>query len=133
VYISAFNFGGTPERFLEAAQEGGFQLVISDAILEEIGKVLRGDKFRWPEAEIAKAQRTIARFTERAEPTETLRVVTADPDDNRILECAAAGRADYIVSGDKHLLRLKQYGNAPVVKVADFMRRLPGQASERSP
>ena len=37
----------------------------------------------------------------------------------------------YIVSGDNHLLRLKQYGNAPVVKVADFMRRMQGQGSER--
>jgi putative PIN family toxin of toxin-antitoxin system len=129
VYISALNFGGTPERFLKAAQAGGFQLVISDAIIEEIGKVLRGDKFRWPEEEIAKAQRQIARFTERVQPTETLHVITSDPPDNRILECAAAAQADYIVSGDNHLLRLKQYGKAPVVKVADFMRRMQEQGS----
>jgi uncharacterized protein len=129
VYISALNFGGTPERFLKAAQAGGFQLVISDAIMQEVGQVLRGDKFRWPEQEIAKAQRQIARFTERAQPTETLHVITADPPDNRILECAAAAQADYIVSGDNHLLRLKQYGKAPVVKVADFMRRMQEQGS----
>jgi uncharacterized protein len=104
IYISALNFGGTPERFLKAAQEGGFQLVISDAILNEIGAVLRTKKFAWPEEDIAKAQRALSGFTERVQPTETLHVVTADPSDNRILECAAAGQADYIVSGDKHLL-----------------------------
>lgn len=131
VYISALNFGGTPERFLKAAQAGAFELLISGAILDEIGKVLRTEKFAWPEEEIAKAQRVIASFTERAWPTERLEVITADPADNRILECAAAGQADFIVSGDKHLLHLKQYGDMPVVKVADFMRRVAGQGSGR--
>jgi predicted nucleic acid-binding protein len=77
-----------------------------------VARVLRGDKFRWPEEEIVKAQRQIARFTKIVRPTETLHVITADPPDNRILECAATARADYIVSGDKHLLGLRQYGNA---------------------
>lgn len=121
IYISALEFGGTPERFLRLAEAGGFQLVLSDAIMTELAKVLRSDKFRWPEEEIAKARRQIARFTERVAPTETLDIVKADPPDNRILECAAEAQADYIVSGDKHLLRLKQFGNAPIVKVADFM------------
>ena len=132
VYISALNFGGTPELFLKAAQAGGFQLVISDAIMEEVGSVLRGDKFRWPEEEIAKAQRQIARFTQRVQPTETLNVITADPPDNRILECAVAAQADYIVSGDNHLLRLKQFANAPVVKAADFMRRMQGRQEQQN-
>ena len=129
VYISALEFGGTPERFLRWAEAGGFQLVMSDAIMAEMAKVLRGDKFRWPEEEVVKAQRQIARFTKRVQPTDTLHVITADPPDNRILECAVAAQADYIVSGDNHLLRLKQYGNAPIVKVADFMRRIQGQRS----
>ena len=124
VYVSALEFGGTPERFLRLAEAGGFRLAISDAIMTEMAKVLRSDKFRWPEEEIGKAQRQIARFTEHVQPTETLHVITADPPDNRILECAAAAQADYIVSGDKHLLRVKQYGHAPIVKVAVFMRQL---------
>lgn len=121
IYISALEFGGTPERFLRFAEAGGFQLVISDAIMTEVAKVLRGDKFRWPEEEIAKAQRQIARFTKHVQPTETLHVIAADPPDNRILECAATAQADYIVSGDKHLLGLKQFGNTRILKVAEFM------------
>jgi predicted nucleic acid-binding protein len=58
-----------------------------------------------------------------------LDIITADPPDNRILECAEAGRADYIVSGDKHLLDLGQYGETPIVKVAEFLRRPQGEAS----
>ena len=93
VYISALEFGGTPERFLRFAEAGGFQLVISDAIMTEVGNVLRGNK-SVGQSEIAKAQRQIARFTERVQLTETLHVITADPSDNRILECATAAQAD---------------------------------------
>ena len=108
----------------EICEAGGFQLFISDAIVTKVVKVLRSNKFQWPEAEIAKAQRQIARFAKHVQPTETLHVITADPPDNRILECAAAAQSDYIVSGDKHLLSLKQYGNARILKVGEFLRQL---------
>jgi putative PIN family toxin of toxin-antitoxin system len=129
IYISALNFGGMPERFLRLAEAGSIQLVTSDAILAEVAQVLRGDKFAWPDEEIDKALRQLSRFTERVRPTHTLDIITVDPSDNRILECADAGRADYIVSGDDHLLRLKQHGNAPIVKVAAFLKHLQGQFS----
>ena len=131
VYISALNFGGLPEQFIRAAHAGGFQLVISDAIMSEIGKVPRDEKFQWQEAEIIKAQQQIARIAEHVQPTERVDVITADLADNRILECAEAGKADYIVSGDKHLLRLKHYGNAPVVKLVDFLEILKQGQPER--
>lgn len=44
-----------------------------------------------------------------------------DPDDNRILECAAAARSDYIVTGDNHLLKIKSFGGTQMIKVADFL------------
>jgi putative PIN family toxin of toxin-antitoxin system len=130
IYISALNFGGTPERLLRLAEAGDLQLVTSDAILAEVRRVLRGNKFAWPEEEIDKALRQISRFTERVQPTHTLDIITVDPPDNRILECADAGRVDYIVSGDDHLLRLKQHGNAPIVKVAALLKQLQEEAGQ---
>lgn len=124
IYVSALNFGGVPERFLRVAEAGIIQLVTSDAILTELTNVLRGEKFLWPEEEIGKALRQLARFTELVRPTHPLNVIQEDPADNRIVECAEAGSVDYIVSGDRHLLRLKQHGDSPILKVADFMRRL---------
>ena len=91
--------------------------------------MLRDEKFAWAEERIAEAVRELRGITERVEPTQTLAIITADPSDNRILECAEAGRADFIVSGDRHLLALKQHGQAPILKVADFLRQLQGQAS----
>ncbi len=124
IYVSALEFGGQPERFLRLAEAGVFRLFISEAILTEVVKVLRSDKFRWPEEDLAKAQRQITRITNPVQPTETLHVITADPDDDRILECAAAAQSDYIVSGDKHLLTLKQHRKARILKVTDFITRL---------
>jgi predicted nucleic acid-binding protein len=56
----------------------------------------------------------------------------ADPDDNRILEAAVAGHADYIVTGDKrHLLRMKAFRGIEMITVNDFLRRLSDPSSER--
>ena len=98
--------------------------------MAEVETVLRGRKFAWPGEDTDKALRQLSRFTECVQPTHTLDIITADPSDNRIFECADAGRADYIVSGDDHLLRLKQHGNAAIVKVADFLKQLQRQASQ---
>ncbi len=49
IYISALNFGGLPERFLRLAEAGRIQLLTSDAIIVEVAKTLRGDKFAWLE------------------------------------------------------------------------------------
>jgi predicted nucleic acid-binding protein len=54
-------------------------------------------------------------------PTETLNVVKEDPDDDRILECGATAKSDFIVSEDKDLLRLGQFGSTRIVSVRDFI------------
>jgi predicted nucleic acid-binding protein len=54
-------------------------------------------------------------------PAEEVNVIREDPADNRILECAAAARSDYIVSGDNDLLRVKTFRDMPIVKVANFL------------
>ena len=57
-------------------------------------------------------------------PRATLEVIKEDPADDRILECAVAGRADLIVSGDQHLRRLKAYQGIPIIRPVDFLRTL---------
>ncbi len=44
-----------------------------------------------------------------------------DPDDDRVLECAVAGKADYVVSGDRHILKLSSYEGIPILTVRQFM------------
>ena len=54
-------------------------------------------------------------------PDKSIKVVKDDPDDDVFIECALAGDADYIVSGDKHLLDLKSYGKIKIVNAAEFI------------
>ena len=57
-------------------------------------------------------------------PSETIGVVLEDPDDNRILECAVEAGANYILTGDFHLLKVGRYRNIEVVNVVVFLERL---------
>jgi uncharacterized protein len=88
--------------------------------LDEVAEVLER-KFDWPQRDIAEVRRQIERFVQKVRPAVMLDVVKDDPDDNHILECASAAGSDYIVSGDKDLLRLGRYDSIRIVKVADFL------------
>jgi putative PIN family toxin of toxin-antitoxin system len=56
--------------------------------------------------------------------TQTLSRLKDDPDDDRVLECALAGRADIIVTGDRHLLKLGAFEGTPIVTARQFMDRI---------
>jgi len=94
---------------------------VSDDILDEVTRVLRREKFGWPEAEIDRALTQILRFAEHVEPKQRIDAITEDPTDNRIIECAAASRSEYLVTGDNHLLKLRQFGGTLIIKAADFL------------
>jgi putative PIN family toxin of toxin-antitoxin system len=121
VLISAFLFRGLPGVFLDLGLGGAFSLVTSNALLDELDEKL-SDKFAVPEA---KAQAFLAQLKRKAtvtNPSFALNVVSADPDDNRIVECAVAGEADFIVSGDKHLLRLGSHAGIAIFTVRQFLQ-----------
>jgi predicted nucleic acid-binding protein len=68
--------------------------------------------------------RSSVRVSKVVEPRVALQVINADPDDDRILECAVAGGADLIVSGDQHLTRLKNFEGIGIVRPAYFLKIL---------
>lgn len=57
-------------------------------------------------------------------PQVCLTVVKDDPDDDRVLECAITGEAEFIVTGDRHLLRMGTFNGIEIVTVRDFMSSL---------
>jgi uncharacterized protein len=131
VLISGLNFSGNPRRILQMAEEGVIHLAVSDAILEEVVKVLRREKFGWEEEEIRRALRNITSFAEHVEPRQHIDIVKDDPTDNRILECAAASGSDYLISGDKHLLKVGQYQGVKIMAPAEFVGIAAQQARNR--
>jgi putative PIN family toxin of toxin-antitoxin system len=78
----------------------------------------------WPEPEIVAQLKRVAKVAKIVNPTQALHVVKADPDDDRIIECAVAGNADFIVSGDHHLTKLKAFRGVGIVRPRDFLRTL---------
>jgi putative PIN family toxin of toxin-antitoxin system len=120
IFISALMFGGLPGSFLDLAFLRSFQLVTSPALLDELDEKLRL-KFG---LSVSDADRVRARLESTAlvvKPDVALRVVIEDQDDDRVLECAVAGEADYIVSGDRHLLKLGSYQGISIVTAREFM------------
>ena len=123
VYISAFVIPGSlSDDAYSRARLGDVELFTSVAILTELASKLR-EKFDWNEDRIRTALKAISRTARVVKTTPHLSIVR-DPTDNRILECAEKVDADLIVTGDPHLLRLRRFGHAGVVRVSTFLRIL---------
>jgi putative PIN family toxin of toxin-antitoxin system len=126
VYISIFtNPKGELGAIWEHALKGTYTLLISPAILAELANVLR-EKFEWPENDIKARAKRFARVAEIITPKIVPNVIKDDPTDNHILACAREGQADLIVSGDKHLRRIKAYEGIPIIRPTDFLHTLAG-------
>jgi putative PIN family toxin of toxin-antitoxin system len=120
VYIRALHFGGPATIIIGHARAGSIRIDISDAIVTKTNRVLR-DKVQWDGYMLQDAREKFLALGNHVSPTETLHVIKEDPDDDRIPECAATAKSDFIVSEDKDLLRLGQFGNARIVSVRDFI------------
>ncbi len=122
VYIGTLISRGGGSRLLAMARAGEIQIDTSEAILKEIGRVLR-EKLLWDGYRIADTFQKLRQFTNVVTPTQTLDVIKEDPPDNRILECAVEAGSDYIVTWDKDLLRLKEYEGIKILMPVQFLER----------
>ena len=125
VLVSALGWKGVPGDVFEKCVKKELLLVISPAVLDEIKKTISEKKFDFISAD--EREQFILLLMELAEnvsPTVKLDVIKADPKDNMILECAVAGNAGYIVSGDKHLLDLKEFSGIQIIKPGEFLKRI---------
>jgi len=100
---------------------GKIQLIVSPAILAELSSVLTS-KFSWDDEDIREALMAIGRIGVFVKPAHRLRIL-ADDADNRVLECALEGDADFIISGDHHLLDLGEFRGIPILRASDFLEK----------
>ena len=116
---------GNPAKLLQLWHDRAFLLVISQAMVKEIERVLQypriRNKYNLKDQDLEQAVGTIKKFAVVLPDAIELDVVKDDPDDNKVLACALAVQADYIVSGDSHLLKLGVFENIPIVTVKDFI------------
>lgn len=133
VYISAVLFGGPPANLLALARAGIIELIVSPPILKEIVGVLR-HKFGFTASQATAVVREIQSVAQTIGPTTRLTVIREDEPDNRVLECAVAGGAHFIASGDRrHLLSLKTFEGIPICTPAELLRILQGGTSSPDP
>jgi uncharacterized protein len=122
IFISAFVIpGGKAEAAYSHALRKDFTLYSSVAILTETAQKLE-KKFGWQQDKITSLLKAIAKVAIVIKTEPHLHHLADEPD-NRVLECAEAVGADFIVTGDKHLLFLKHFQNSDVVRLADFLKK----------
>jgi putative PIN family toxin of toxin-antitoxin system len=132
VFVSAM-LGGALAAVIEHWQAGRFTLIVTDEIVGEYLAVLRRPKFGLPTDVVDAIIGYVFRKAEFVTPAERLRVVEADPKDDKFLEAAVAGEAVAIVSGDRHLSSLQAYRGIPVVTPREFLNRLASETSVPEP
>lgn len=123
ILLSAFLFGGKPEALFEAVRAGKIQLITSPSILAEFASILK-NKFFWEDDDIREALTVIGWRAELVKPKRNLAVLEDDAD-NRVLECAFEASADFIISGDHHLLDMGEFRGIPILQASEFLDRIP--------
>ncbi len=122
IYISAFLFGGKPLQILQLVEDQVISLQYSQPIRKEVEGVLSA-KFRWPREMIDLACAPYWKIGHVIKPKQKISAC-ADPDDDRILECAVESHADYIISGDRHLLNMVSFKGISILRPDDFLKSL---------
>jgi uncharacterized protein len=120
VIVSGLGWSGAPARIVEAVLAGELMLVTSSSLLAELRRVLAYPKL----AKVILEGERLADLVEMSsiviEPVSVFDAVE-DESDNRVLEAAVDGAADYIVSGDEHLLTLGAFRGIPIVTPSEFV------------
>ncbi|MBI5559072.1 MAG: putative toxin-antitoxin system toxin component, PIN family [Deltaproteobacteria bacterium] len=129
---------GVPAQILRAGIDKAFTFLFSPPIFIEIRRVFHYPKIakllsarQIAHAELEDLLASLAAFAVITPGKLVVEVVSADPDDNMFLACALEGRADYLVSGDTHLLTLKTYRHISIVTPQEFWALLEKQKAHR--
>jgi len=123
VLISALLFRGLPSRLIPLWQEGKLTILVSSQILKEYLRVLAYPRFELAAQEIkAIIEIELLPFVEAVKVKSKIRVVAKDPSDDKFLELAVDGKADFLISHDKHLLGLGTFKGIKILSVTEFLR-----------
>ena len=128
VIVSGFLWGGVPRQLLQAAREKRLRLFTSTPLLLELTDILGRAKFA---RKLTAAQLSVDQLVERyallataVHPAAITPTILDDPDDDQVLACALAAKAEIIVSGDRHLLDLREHQGIRIVTAAEATRIL---------
>ncbi len=114
-----------PGKILDLVQQNQVELILSPSVIKEIKRILLYPKIRKYHRKTAEEINAyfddILMFAWIVEANEAVEVIKDDPTDNKYLACASEGEADYIVSGDHHLLNIENYKGIEIIKAKTFL------------
>jgi len=125
VFISSILFKGEAAKLVNLWKRGFLKILISKEVLEEYIKVLTYPKFQLSKEEIkCIIEKELMPFTGVVKVKSKVSIIKEDEEDNKFLTLASEGVACYIISGDKHLLRLKNFHKIPIITVREFLEKI---------
>ena len=125
VLVSALLFGGKPGKLIPLWQRGRIRPLASKEIIDEYLRVFTYPKFKLSEEDVNfLLYHEILPHFEVIEAEPGPRIIRKDPEDDKFIRCALAGKAKLIISGDKHLLARQSYQKVKILSPVDFLRNL---------
>lgn len=121
ILFSSVGWLGNPHQCVQAARQGKCLSVTCEQILVELSEKLQL-KRGLDAQKVTEIADEIRAFSKGVTIPGTLKVVPADPDDDAVVECAVVGQAQFLVSGDRHLLELGNHQGIQIVKAAEFLK-----------
>ncbi|HTX80453.1 MAG TPA: putative toxin-antitoxin system toxin component, PIN family [Longilinea sp.] len=116
---------GTPAEIFRYLEAGKIAVATSDYLLDELERVLTYPKvaryIKASETDINLFVKRFRMFADIVQPESNINAVEKDPDDNHVLECAVAAKADFLITGDQHLLELEEFEGIEILSPTAFM------------
>jgi putative PIN family toxin of toxin-antitoxin system len=129
-------WGGLPAKIVEKAEDKTILIIVSEEIIREISRTLSYPRLReiFGSVDISREEllEAVLRIGKVVDVKTRANVVHEDPTDNKFLECALDGDADYVVSSNEHLLKMKCYQKIRIVPVRKFLKLLGNPKSHSS-
>ena len=121
ILISAFGWKGKSREIFNRVLNGELELFTSQKQMVEIVRVLKYPKFGFEEEQKSRFITILCSIAKIMEIPGKLKVVLDDPDDDIILETAVASKSEFLVTGDEHLLSIKEYNGVRMLTASEFL------------
>ena len=120
IFIAAyFNRKSASARIIDLCLDNKHELIFSSRLHKEVELILNNVK---AEREFQERIRNLFMNASQVKPTQKVSTVKEDPEDNKFLECALEGKADYLITSDRHLLELGEFAQTKICKPTQFLK-----------
>ncbi|OGM03202.1 putative toxin-antitoxin system toxin component, PIN family [Candidatus Woesearchaeota archaeon RBG_13_36_6] len=124
IIISVFGWSGKPRKIFELVLDNQIGLITSPQLILKLKRVSEYPKFSFSSQLKRRITDLILEISTIVTTETQINIIKDDSSDNRLLEAALYGDADFIITGDKHLLNLKEYNGIKILTAAGFLESL---------